>query len=248
MKKTFTFLLLVAANLLLADNHIQFHIECPADVTVSCDDELWDLSIYGTAYVHGYGNPTPLDSPEIDYYLNDCNVGSIERTWTASDYSGNVYSCTQIITVNSNTNYQNLNIQWPSDYVVDACTADLHPDNLPDLYDYPSWNDQTCAMIMQNYTDAVFSVDNGCKKILRKWKLIDWCTYDPNSPTSDGKWEHTQILKVMSTEKPDIVCIPDITVSAGSDCYYTYVNLDNVTASNNCNSSILICSFWLYKC
>ena len=30
-----------------------FHIECPPDVTVNCDAELWDLSVYGNAVVYG---------------------------------------------------------------------------------------------------------------------------------------------------------------------------------------------------
>lgn len=240
MKKISTFLFSMLLTTMVTGNTPLFHIECPDDVTVDCNEELWDLSIYGNAYIYGYGDPIPAGDPEVNYYLNSCNVGSITRTWTESDYSGNTYTCTQTITVTSDADYNNLNIEWPHDYQTAECGADLHPDNLAPPYDYPTWDQLSCAMIMQNYKDEVFEVDEGCVKILRKWTLLDWCSYDPNDPYSKGKWKHTQILKIMSTEAPEIECIPDLTVSAGSDCNSTYVDLEKVTAFNNCGSNISV--------
>lgn len=238
MKAIFTFLFLILVSLGESKSTPVFHIECPSDVTVKCDDEIWDLSIYGQAYIYGYGDPIPADSPVVEYFLNSCDVGKIIRTWTASDYSGNVYTCSQTITVKSNVSLDSLNIQWPPDYTVNDCSAELDPTSLPEPYNYPDWHADGCIMIMKNFTDKVFEVDNGCKKVLRKWKLIDWCTYDPNDPYTKGVWEHTQILKVMSTERPVIDCIQDLTVSAGSSCYSTYIDLPEVTATNSCNSEI----------
>jgi hypothetical protein len=69
-----------------------FHIECPPDVTVNCNDELWDLSIYGNAVVYGYNGPEPAGPPiSTEYHLNSCDVGTIVRTWVAYDYFGSPF-------------------------------------------------------------------------------------------------------------------------------------------------------------
>jgi hypothetical protein len=238
MKQTLPFLLILLASTAIANTTPQFHIECPLDITVDCNDELWDLSIYGKAYIYGYGDTIPAGDPVENYYLNSCNVGSITRTWTVSDYAGNDYTCKQTITVISDANYDDLNIQWPEDYQTSDCTADLSPDQLSPPYDYPTWDQLSCAMIMKNYKDKTYKVDEGCVKVIRTWTLLDWCSYDPNDPNPTGIWKHTQILKIMSTEGPSINCIPDLTVSAGSNCNSTYVDLQEVTASNNCMANV----------
>lgn len=54
-----------------------FSIYCPADVTVDCQDELWDLSIYGNAYYHDYDGDHDAGVPDVNYNLSSCNVGTI---------------------------------------------------------------------------------------------------------------------------------------------------------------------------
>lgn len=224
---------------LCAHAEAAFHIECPPDVTVDCDAEVWDLSIYGWAYVHGYGNPVPADDPYVHYNLNSCGTGYITRTWTAYDYQNNPHSCTQFIYVGGGA-FNEYNIQWPPNYETDDCNAILHPDNVPAPYDYPTYDDLDCSNIMIGYEDLVFDFGGGCKKILRTWSILDWCSYNPSNPYGGGRWDHVQVLKV----KPDgglmLDCPDDIIASAGANCSGTYVDIPVVTGTGACGSSVQV--------
>lgn len=43
-------------------------------------------------------------------------------------------------------------------------------------------------------------------KILNKFTVIDWCTYEPNNPQSGGIWTGTQIIKVLDNVAPVLTC------------------------------------------
>ncbi len=214
-----------------------FHIECPDDVTVDCDAELWDLSIYGWAYVHGYGSPVPADDPVVHYHLNSCGTGHITRTWTAYDYQNNAHSCTQYIYVGGG-GFSGYNIHWPPNYMTDNCGADLHPDDLPAPYNYPTYDDIDCSIIMVGFDDLVFDFGGGCKKILRTWSILDWCTYNPNYPNAGGRWDYTQVLKIKPVGGLTLDCPADVTVSAGPNCSGTYVSIPPATGIGACGSSV----------
>ena len=86
---------------------------------------------------------------------------------------------------------------------------------------HPGCNRQThlvpveCAMIGYSYTDALYTVTPDCKKILRKWTVIDWCQMPSGGYYSNqGSWTFTQTIKIVNSVPPDFQCIPDITVSA----------------------------------
>ena len=213
---------------------------CPPDVTISCDDDLYDLSQYGDAYLKTYTDTIDAGHPVVEYHLNDCDVGTITRTWSAHDPYGNYHTCTQVITVQAIGVFNESHINWPPDYMTDECGASLDPDDLPEPFDRPTWDDGTCSMIMYNHKDFDFNISDGCVKILRKWSLLDWCIYDPNSGSNAGRWEHTQVLKIMTLDGPEINCIPDVTVSSGSDCGYANVQLDELTGSTICGGGVMI--------
>lgn len=213
---------------------------CPPDTTVDCDADIWDLSGYGDAILKTYTDTLDPGDPEVEYHLNDCNIGVITRTWSAYDPYGHYHTCTQTITVSGTSTFGEHNINWPPDYMTDECGASLDPDDLPEPFNAPTWDDVSCSMIMYNHKDLDFYISDGCVKILRKWSLLDWCTYDPNSGSNAGRWEHTQVLKIMTLDEPEINCIPDVTVSSGSECGVAYVPLDDVTGSTICGAGVTI--------
>lgn len=216
-----------------------FHIECPPDVTVDCDAELYDLSVYGWAYVYGYGGPVPADDPYVHYNLNSCGTGYVSRTWTAYDYQNNPHTCTQYIYVGGG-GFSEYNIHWPPNYMTADCNASLHPDDLPAPYDYPTYDHLDCANIMIGYDDMVFNFGGGCKKILRTWSVLDWCTYDPGNPYGGGRWQHVQVLKVKPDGALTLMCPDDIVASAGANCGGTYVSIPPVTGMGACGSSVQV--------
>ena len=126
-------------------------IFCPGDQWVSCTDELWDLSNYPNATYHDYDGYHDAGTPTVTYYLNMCNIGTIERTWTVYAYGTSV-SCTQTFYVEGGSFGYN-DITWPtSGLVLDGCNPDTDPDHLPYGYGKPTYNTyNNCAMIAVNY-------------------------------------------------------------------------------------------------
>lgn len=214
-----------------------FALICPANVTISCDDDTYNLDQYGIAYVHGYGNPEPAPPPTVTYNLNSCGVGHILRVWTVYDYGGTAHSCSQVINVTGG-GFGLGNIDWPLDFTTTECWFSLHPSNLPEEYKEPKVDAVECGSPAIGYSDWVFDFnDSGCKKILREWTVIDWCVYNPNAYYPQGIWTHTQVLMVKIMEKPEIECPQDITVSTENmACDGADVNLPSVTATGFCGN------------
>lgn len=212
-------------------------ITCPLPATVDCDADLSNLSIFGSPFVFDGCTATVTESNVFN--LNNCGAGTISRTFTATDPSGNASSCTQTITVLNQTPFNGSTIQWPEDYTeTNTCPqpSDLEPVDLPTApinYSKPVVTGANCAMIATSYTDQLFYVAfPACYKIVRTWKVMDWCQYSTANPTV-GLWTHQQIIAVMDSEPPVITfCPPDLTVSVGNDCNMAQVNLMPVTATD----------------
>lgn len=70
---------------------------------------------------------------------------------------------------------------------------------------------EDCELIATNYEDWVFTAaSESCVKILREWKVIDWCTYEFGGST--GIWSETQTLKIQDTLPPVFTCPDDLVV------------------------------------
>jgi len=250
-------------------------IVCPPDITIDCGEDLSDLSIFGTVredkadreeipqlpffiewegtLIDGYAadNCSVTVTEDPDYDLDQCNVGEIYRTFTATDGNGRTSTCTQIITVinqnpyNGPINPDNDGIQdfneWPEDYYTDQGCIDLDtdPENLPPPYGYPNLDDDECSQLAITYEDQVFSfVDGVCFKILRKWTVIDWCQFDVGqagtAPSNyDGYWHWVQILKINNTIDPIIANRDNITRCIYGPGCEGYVELTN-SATDEC--------------
>jgi len=129
-----------------------------------------------------------------------CGKDIIKRKWMLiSDTS---IFCEQTLTVvsppftESNVTLANSIISIPSCNLDDA-----HPDELPDSK--PVVTPLSCRDIGISYTDQEFyGTQEACIKILRVWKIIDWCTYTGNPVVI----ERTQTIKLMGTAAPGITC------------------------------------------
>lgn len=217
---------------------------CPSNVTVSCGTDLNNLSGYGTPVVVDdcTYNLMYVEKPEIN---GMCGTGKVIRTWTATDKGGKSAVCTQEIRVLNNTPWNGaINIIWPQDYTVVACSGNnpLDPNSLPVLNSKPSFKNLTpCANPIFNYTDQTFSAgSNVCFKVFRKWTVIDWCQNDPNVPNSGGVWTYTQTLNVVDNQVP-VLTIPKDTVilATGKACGTFKVKLPKATATD-CSPNITI--------
>lgn len=127
-------------------------------------------------------------------------------------------------------------IVWPADLEVDFCGQALDPETLKDdpafiigAHPYIE-RESICSSVGTAFEDWEFEFDGGCKKIVRRWKVIDWCQEE----TVLNPWTWEQTIKVTDTEDPvitgsdyefcitDEVCSPepifDIIAFASDNC------------------------------
>ncbi|MBK9106237.1 MAG: HYR domain-containing protein [Saprospiraceae bacterium] len=150
------------------------------------------------------GNELPSNAPPGAVRL-------IERRFSALDGNEGVApgTCTQRIwVVNYDPFYitdntcNNSNAQdgviWPCDVLITTCPDD------PTGTGEPTILNDGCSLIGVTFDDQRFDfVDGACFKILRTWKVIDWCQYNPQ--TGAGQWAYTQVIKVHDQDGPQFV-------------------------------------------
>ena len=192
-------------------------ITCPEGITIDCRDiskkRVKHPSDYGMAVI----NEMCLDSVKFDSIpsLSECGIGFIIRRITAKDKAGNSTSCDQLIKVVNNSPFNandTSDFIWPKDTTFFVCSANT----APSVTGMPVVKDPSCAKVIFNHSDEVYEFAPGaCKKILRKWSVVDWCQVDPVNP-SVGKWVRTQKIVVMDTVKP-VLTVPADIVSSNTD-------------------------------
>ncbi|MEO5582702.1 MAG: T9SS type A sorting domain-containing protein [Saprospiraceae bacterium] len=193
-------------------------ITCPAGVTIDCRDlskrsikNINDV-VFGTPVITDMCldvNGTSIDSiPSLDA----CNVGNIIRRIKAKDKAGNISSCDQIIKVVNNFPFNGNDTsdwEWPRDTTFFICSANTTTASTG----LPKLKDPSCTKIAYTYEDEVYEFATGaCKKIMRKWSVIDWCQIDPGHSYA-GKWKHLQLIVVMDTLKPVLTIPSDLIVN-----------------------------------
>lgn len=102
---------------------------------------------------------------------DECNSNVVRRQWRVADMFGNNRSCIQRITFIDKTP---LVVQFPCDLTI----------NCEDQYDLTKVGDVIhngdCELVGVKYDDHVLPINGGegCIKIHRLWKVIDWCEYN----------------------------------------------------------------------
>ena len=229
----------------------------------------------------GYGKPNPdkyfgtpeyYDNcwyPDIDSTtegsLDECGVGKLTRTWTVTDKCGNTSSCYQTVTIKPRSDFE---VKFPADIVVNCDdSVSLDPDKTnPDLY--PQIKDDDCELIGITYSDQVIDIfEDGCYKILRTWKVIDWCVFVPDihsrypdvivddrivadpderpcvyrclKDDGDGFMTYLQVIKIVDEVAPEVVCSPDsVFCIYDENCEDLYVEYDLGSATDNCTEGL----------
>ena len=129
--------------------------------------------------------------------IDNCGKGTVTRTYTITDMSGK--TATDLAQYTS-TNRSAYKVEFPADVTI-TCTnnkvyataATAAGAGIPTITPYA----KTCPLVGTEFTDdtlVVNGLDNSCFKILRKWKVLNWCqplNLNPNkvqqaSPASCG--------------------------------------------------------------
>lgn len=186
---------------------------------------------------------TEISLVSTNKYLNDCGLGTIVRTFKAADLQGNSATCDQTITVKNFTPFNGKStayVKWPGDVTVNGCIgANVLPENLPAGKQRPEIVNDECALVEFTYDDLVFQyVDNYCYKIIRTWKLIDWCQFDAADPFNKGYWEHHQLIMVNDLTPPQFLTgCNNVTTGQVNDLDCSASLTLSATASDNCTAT-----------
>ena len=190
-------------------------ISCPGSKTLTCGDSRIAAWVSGTATFDTsfFGKPTAtgicsdlkfgsrITSNNID---SKCGTGSVVREWFL--ISNPSVKCTQSLTVTSPA-FSSSNVTFPGDLSLPTCDIDkAHPDITNSR---PSVNNTTCRDIGVSFVDQEFYyVPEACIKILRTWKVIDWCSY----PNAQVVAEKVQTIKLTGSGGPVVTCGPNQTL------------------------------------
>lgn len=228
----FLFILFFGYN--ISAKSIPEQIFCPDDITISCCQDYNNLDITGDPAKNNlqFNYFTKVDSVGID----ECREGLIKRIWTGHNALGS-FDCTQYITM-ERTNQFSGNINWPNDWAGNC------GDDIP--YSEPEYDIGFCDQIGHTFKDDTFRfVEGACVKILRNWRVIDWCIYEPNSGSNNGIIEHTQVFMIVDNQTPEINECSDRTISALNQNCTANFSLTKTASDNNCgNDSPLK---WVYE-
>ena len=211
---------------------------CPADVTLRCDDDLSDPALTGSATATdgcGAVAPTLVEAASLDM----CGLGTVLRTYTATDAFGNATSCTQTITLIDDTPFD---IDWPEDYTLDACVGlgAAEPDSLPPGFDRPVFLNADCELLAVSREDQVLTVAApACRKIVRTWTVMNWCTFSANG-NGTGLFTYQQTINIIDNAAPTFDCPADLTVSTGAGACGATVTLPPPSDVMDCSDDVQV--------
>jgi len=218
-------------------------LTCPADISIPCTEST-DPAVTGQATISDCGSGNNVTYEDI-YTDLDCGnpIGKITRIWTAQDLHGNISKCSQIISI---TRPNITNVLFPQN--VDGITkpaiscVDVNANSnrtSPEYTGYPTVNGKAITAITGDicklnvdFEDRIIDACSGSYKILRTWKVLNWCT-------SDLK-EAIQIIKI-EDETPPVINVPaDLTVGTQTIDCFANVPLLPATITDACSEDVTV--------
>ena len=177
------------------------HPSClaPTDVTVSCENFDPSLWVYGQPVVDSLCFDTTITTVDLSAFDTVCNKGTITRAFTVVDCNGQQTECSQRIVV---TPAQHYYVRFPDDVIITSCDT-------VGFYGEPTIFGDDCGLMLVSYEDQYYSVvPDGCARIIRTWKVINWCNYDPLMPCINVPNPHPEPISIAPANLPGPVVSP----------------------------------------
>ena len=199
-------------------------------------------------------------------FADACGNGWLQRTWYAKDHCNNEVTTSQKIITKHRSDFE---VLFPPD-VHTTCTdpAALSQDALG----RPMVMDDECEVVGMVYTDELFDdLPDACYKIVRTWRVINWCKYEPNHPVEsgdilvddrlvadtanrpcvyrhlkdngDGLITYIQIIKVRDSLPPVLSCRDTTVCINDQECARPLINIPFLS-TDNCTEEGLIQYRW----
>ena len=194
-------------------------ITCPTNVTVPAD--------LGACFATGValGTPVSTDNCAVASVTNNAPstfpLGNTTVTWTATDASGNISTCTQIVTV--------VDTQLPTITCAPAVTVNNDPGQCTAVVSLvaPLTADNCSVASVTNNAPAAFPVGT---------TTVTWTVTDGSGNTATC----TQLVSVIDNELPTISCVADITVNTVPGNCGRIVNYAAPTYVDNCLVAVMV--------
>ena len=146
-------------------------------------------------------NGIPQVAPAYD---PSCGFGAIRRQFR--DCGGGE----QWFVIRAVDPFDDSTITFPEDVVVDCDDYEIG---------MPTWEEATCNLVgVSMESDTFMFEDDACFKILNHWSVINWCVYDPSNPTLGGRYDHTQVIKIVDTQDPILNVVDSLCFAVDIDC------------------------------
>lgn len=224
-------------------------IQCPPEFSIDCLDDLLSCDPINVIVTDDCPNPmiTCFDGPLVG---NECS-GTILRSYTATDAAGNSNFCTQLITVDDETNPVITCPENTTVYLEVNCLAGYDPE----VAGMATATDNCAVPVISMIDELVQNTPcHGSSMVRRTWTATDAC---------ENSSECVQIITISDTIAPALfvprdttfykseACIVDYSPSqagiatgedACSDPVVTYI--DRTMTGNPCGGSDLIERIW----
>jgi hypothetical protein len=193
-------------------------ITCPADISILCTKDEDDLTLTGTPTWEDCSNVNITRQDDYVQFAcaeNPLVFTRVLRTWTATDIWGNASTCLQVIDKLRGKTDQ---VTFPTDveYVCDNLPSSLEPSvtGWPNIGGTSiTTNGSGSCGLSVSYTDEEAAVCPGSYKIIRTWKITDWCT----GTTTPISVTHVQYIKVL--DAPPTIDFSNFTYDAAHGWY-----------------------------
>ena len=210
---------------------------CPKDVTLECDQDYKNLDVTGKAKAFFTCGPAEVEYSDVTN-LTSCNSGTVRRKWSVKGHPG--INCFQNILIKA-APPATVTVTFPKDVTTDCKNLPAAPK--------PIYSGGACNLLGHSLKSDTFFIEDGvCMKILNKFTVIDWCTYQPNNPQSGGIWTGTQIIKVLDDEAPVMTCADqmfEVNDNADVDADGNKCELKTLTLTNSADDNGDCASKWL---
>ncbi|HNR08606.1 MAG TPA: glycine-rich protein [Saprospiraceae bacterium] len=199
-------------------------------------------------------------------FADACGNGWLQRTWFSKDECGNEVTTSQKIITKHRSDFE---VLFPPD-VITACTDPAALSQ--DVLGRPMVMDDECEVVGMVYTDELFNdLPDACYKIVRTWRVINWCKFEPNQAVGsgdilvddrliadpvyrpcvyrhlkdngDGLITYTQIIKVRDSFPPVLACRDTTLCILDQECEQPEINIP-FQATDNCTEESQIQYRW----
>jgi len=189
-------------NVYVQDKNLPVINHCPQDMSITCDQDYEDMVLTGRPHINQLcGFRMEYEDDLTD--MNECGIGILKRTWFVYNSYGDQVHCIQHIRINEKFPFTDRDIHWPENIELNECYASL--DDLT-ITGEPWFNEFHCKNLIVDYEDEIFDNSaNTCVKILRTWRVTDWCKFDYEQTGATYFWEHVQQIELIDRTRPKII-------------------------------------------